>query len=111
MHIAYVDESGDSGLGGSLTYAVACAIVKGHEWPDVFDNIIQYRRFLKTRFGIPVRAEVKANHLLRNGGAFRDLKLSEPARFAIYRGHLRLQHKLGFQCFAVVIRKNALQAR
>jgi hypothetical protein len=111
MHLAYVDESGDSGLTGSLTYSLACVLIHGQEWPDAFDNMLLYRRFLRDRFGVPVRAEIKANHLLRNGGAFRNLGLSEQARYAIYRGHLRLQQKLAFQCFAVVIRKQRLQQR
>src|SRR5690606_24815536 len=62
-------------------------------------------------FGVPVRAEIKANYLLHNGGPFRALALSESARFAIYRGHMRLQEKLGFQSFAVVIVKKSLWAR
>ena len=111
MHLAYIDESGNSGAGGSQTYSLGCVIVRGNQWPDAFDNVLSYRRFLRDRFGVPVRAEVKANHLLQNGGAFRTLGLSERARFGIYRGHMRLQHKLGFQSFAVVIRKQALAAR
>jgi hypothetical protein len=107
----YVDESGDAGSAGSRTYALGAVMVEAAKWPDVFDEVIDFRRFLRMRFGIPVRAEIKANYLLRNGGPLRPLALSERARFAIYRSHLRLQSKLGLQAFAVVIDKPDLQVR
>jgi hypothetical protein len=112
MHFAYVDDSGNSGLparGGSQTYTLACVLVEARRWPDVFDDLIDFRRFLKARFGIPVRTEIKANYLLHNRGPhFRPNPMSERARFAVYRGFMRLQPKLGIQAFAVVIRKAGL---
>jgi hypothetical protein len=105
MHFGYVDESG-----GSATFTLGCVMVEAVRWPDVFDDLIDYRRFLRDRFGVPVRTEIKANHLLHNHGAFRALKLSESARFAIYRGLMRLQAKLGLKSFAIVIRKDAMDA-
>jgi len=86
-------------------------MVDATRWADVFDEIIQYRRFLKDNFKIPARAEIKANYLLRNGGPFRQLKLSEAARFRIYRGLMGLQEKLELSTFAVVIRKDVMAAR
>jgi hypothetical protein len=80
-------------------------IVDGSRWPEIFDNMIEYRRYLKKEFQIPVRAEIKANYLLYNGGVFFKLKLSERARFRVYRGLMRLQQKLGVRAFAVVIQK------
>jgi len=73
--------------------------------------MINYRRYLMERFGFPVRAELKANYLLRNGGPLRPLHLSESARLAVYRGLMRLQPKLGIRAFSVVIRKDRLAAR
>lgn len=105
MYLAYIDESGDRGAKGSRTYTLGCVLVKSSQWSRAFDGVINYRRFLKARYNVPVRAEIKANHLLRNGGAFRLLALSESARQSIYRGHMRLHHKLGLSAFAVVIDK------
>jgi Protein of unknown function (DUF3800) len=105
MHFAYIDESGDSGAGGSRTYSLACVLVDAETWPDRFDRLIDFRRHLRTLFGLPVRAELKANHLLRNSGAFRSLGLSESARYAIYRQAMRLHPKLGFKTFAILVNK------
>jgi hypothetical protein len=111
MHFAYVDESGDSGATGSRTFSLGCLLVPAIEWPPIFDQVIDFRRSLRDKFKVPVRAEIKANYLLHNRGAFRALGLSESARFAIYRAHLRLVPKLGCKAFAVVIRKSELALR
>ncbi len=114
MHLAYIDESGSDGSitsGGSATFTLGCVLIDAERWPDVFDDMIDYRRYLRDRFKIPVRAELKANYLLRNGGPLRPLRLSEHARFAVYRGLMRLQAKLGLKVFAVVIRKDIMLTR
>jgi hypothetical protein len=105
MYFAYVDESGDSGQCGSRTYCLACVLVDADVWPNRFDRVIDFRRHLRSLFGVPVRVELKANHLLRNGGPFRPLGLSESARYAIYRQSMRLHQKLGFKTFAIVVNK------
>jgi hypothetical protein len=110
MYLAYIDESGNTGQ-GSLTYSLGCVLVDSERWPSTFDRFIGFRRQLAQRFGVPVRAEVKANHLLRGSGAFRALRLSETARFAIYRQHLRLAPKLRMRVFAVVVNKATAAAR
>jgi hypothetical protein len=76
-------------------------MVDAARWPDVFDELLQYRRFLRDTFKLPMRAEIKANYLLRNGGPFRQLKLSEAARYRIYRGMMRLQNKVELSTVSV----------
>jgi uncharacterized protein DUF3800 len=112
MYFAYIDDSGNVGAlpGGTITYTLGCVMFEAARWPAVFDETIAFRRFLRARFKIPVRAEIKANFLLHNKGPFYALGLSEAARFAVYRGCLRLQRKLAFKVFAVVIRKDLLAA-
>lgn len=107
MHLAYIDESGDSGLAGSRTYTLGCVLVDAARWPDVFDELIEFRRFLKRTLGVPVRAEIKANYLMRNGGPFRKLHLNEMSRRGIYRMTLGLIPKLDLRAFAVVVDKQA----
>lgn len=108
MYLAYVDESGDRGVGGSQTYTLACVLVSSSQWKNAFDGIIGFRRFLKNTFALPMRAEVKANHLLRNAGDFKTLKLSEHARRFIYKGLIQVQPRLGLLGFAIIIRKYRL---
>lgn len=114
MLLAYVDESGDDGFkrtGASQTYALGCVMVDSSVWSSTFDQLIAHRRWLNRQFGIPVRAELKANYLLRNGGVLRKRPLSENARFAIYRSFMRLQRKLDLQVFAIVVNKARVAER
>jgi hypothetical protein len=111
MYLAYVDESGNTGRPGSQTYVLGCVIVASSEWPSVFDEVIEFRRFLKRSFGVPVRTEIKSSFLIANKGPFRRLRLNEASRFAIYRQAMRLQHKLGLSTFAIVIDKERLHTR
>lgn len=107
--LAYVDESGDDGAkpGASFTYSLGCVLVESRAWASTFDSLITFRRFVSASFGVPVRAEIKANFLLHNGGPLRARPLSERARFKLYRTHMRIQDKLDLRAFAVVIDKAA----
>jgi hypothetical protein len=104
--IAYVDESGNTGT--SKTYTLGCVLIDADVWPETFNAVIAFRRFLRARFGLPVRAEMKANYLLRNEGPFKELALPEDMRRIIYRQTMRLHSKIGLRTFAVVIRKREM---
>ncbi|HWE58406.1 MAG TPA: DUF3800 domain-containing protein [Solirubrobacteraceae bacterium] len=112
MYLAYVDESGDDGPLGSKSYALGCVMVADASWADAFDGLIAYRRFLRARFGIPVRAELKANYLIGNRGPHLSANpLPTGMRHAIYRGHMRLQPKFNLTTFAVVVDKTRANAK
>jgi hypothetical protein len=110
VYFGYVDDSGDRGATGSKTYILACVLLPADDWPSTFDDVIAFRRFLRDHFGLPVRAEMKANHMIRNGGAFRPLGLPDTVRRRIYRLTMRLHAKLGFLTFAIQIDKAGLLA-
>lgn len=111
MYLAYIDESGSTGSvanGGSKSFTLGCVLVRSSKWAETFDAVLGYRRYLREEFGVRLRDEIKANHLLQNGGGFRRLSLSEQARYSIYRGTLRLVAKVDARAFGVVIRKEFL---
>lgn len=110
MLLAYVDESGNTGdpaRGGTQTFTLGCVIVDADDWPGALDDIVAFRRRLRDRYGLKVRAEVKANYLIRGSGSLRDLGLSPNERRLIYRAHLRMLAGIGARAFAVVIDKRA----
>jgi hypothetical protein len=111
VYIAYVDESGNVGRRGTQTFSLACVLMPAEDWPQTFDRMISFRRWLRAQFDVPVRAELKASHLLRNAGAFEALALPERMRYVIYRQTMRLHHKIGLKTFAVLIHKERLRAR
>jgi hypothetical protein len=83
VYLAYVDESGNLGLPGSRTYSLGCLFLEAARWPDAFDRMIGLRRSLRDEHGLPVRAELKANYLIRGKGPLWSLNLSEAKRHDI----------------------------
>jgi hypothetical protein len=107
--MAYVDETGDTGdpslKGASSCFALGCVLVDLESWATAFERILEFRRGIRNSFGVPMRAEIKANYLIRNSGGLRDFDLSPSQRSYIYREHLRLLKTLPAQAFAVVTDK------
>lgn len=70
MYLMYADESGDIGLAGSPTrYFVLTGLVL-HElrWRQTLDELIAFRRQLKTGFGLRLREEIHASPMLSKPG-------------------------------------------
>jgi len=111
MYLAYVDESGNLGFPGSRTYTLGCLFLEVDQWPDSFDAMINFRRGLRDAYGLPVRAEVKANYLLRGKGPLWRLNLTEAQRHGIYRDLMSAQETLGFKTYAIVVNKQELANR
>jgi hypothetical protein len=114
MFFAYFDESGDSGYDKSptRTFTLASILVDDSDWLELLDQTVAFRRFLRDNFGIPPRAELKAQWLIHGKGDIRGLGLSFPARMAAYRAALRFQRKCGLvRTFAVVIDKKKIKKR
>jgi len=108
MLLAYIDESGNTGdvaTGGSLTHALGCVLVDSGRWPAAFDALVDFRRRARASFGVPMRAEVKAQYLLRSSGDLRPLALAPGQRHVLYRAHLRVLTSLPARAFAVVVDK------
>lgn len=109
MLLAYVEESGNTGatsLGGATShYVLGCVLIHADDWSQGFDELVQFRRRLRDRFDLPVRAEVKANYLIRSSGAFRTLGLAPAERALIYKAHLGMLSGINARAFAVVVDK------
>lgn len=110
MLIAYIDESGDSGNirgGSSKTYTLGCLLVESQSWDTTFDDFLAMRKRLKQTYGIPIRAEIKANYLIRNSGPFKILNLNPNDRRVIYKAHLdEISKNTTLRAFGIVVHKS-----
>jgi hypothetical protein len=61
---------------------------------------------VKSRFAIPMAAEIKANYLIRGQGDLRGLVPGPMERQLIYRAHLRQLKFLPAEAFAIVLSKD-----
>ena len=70
MYMMYVDESGDVGLNGSPTRYFVLTGVVIHElrWKQTQEELLQFRRDLKLKFGLRLRDEIHASPLISRPG-------------------------------------------
>ena len=111
--LAYIDESGDPGFGSSrasTTFTLGVVLVSAASWNANFNQVLEFRRRLKRAFGVPVRAEIKANYLIRGSGDLTELNLSPRERFLIYRAHMDFLANSNMKVFAVVGHKQSGQS-
>lgn len=77
----YVDESGDPGIHqyGSPYFILSGIIVPEQEWAKYLDRLKQFRKSIKTRYGLRVREELHASELIRvkNIEAYKNIRKSD----------------------------------
>lgn len=109
VRIYYVDESGNTGdvakSGATRFYALGVVCVDVDVWGSAFDHTLAVRRELRDRYGVPIRAEIKANSLVHNGGDLRRLGLSYADRRAICVRLMRAVSESGMKAFSVLVDK------
>lgn len=79
MFLMYVDESGDIGTQNSPTnYFILSALVF-HElrWNAIMENLVAFRRHLRTASGLKLREEIHATHFINRPGELRRIKRHE----------------------------------
>lgn len=70
MYLMYVDESGDSGLGASPTshFILTGLVLHDLRWHEYKDRLIAYRRRMRDAFGLKLREELHASHMINKPG-------------------------------------------
>ena len=79
MYLMYVDESGDSGLTNSPTryFALTGLVIHELRWKDYLDQIIEFRRQLKIKFGLKLREELHASAMINHPGELVRIKRND----------------------------------
>lgn len=114
MYLAYLDESGDSGLVRSPTrfFVLCCVLVHEAHWLETLDMLVGLRRSLKNDHAIPTRPEIKSTDIRWSRGVLRALRWSLDKRMRLFRKLLRFEDEgLNLKTFCVAIEKAPAQAR
>jgi hypothetical protein len=77
MYLMYVDESGDCGIRRSPTpfFVLTGLVVHELRWQEYLDSIITFRRRMRDKFGLKLREELHASHLITRPGELRRIPL------------------------------------
>ncbi len=72
MYICYFDESGDDGYPNysSQLFVLSCLYMHQSSWKNNYEEIHEYRKRLKDRFGLPVKREFHTMHFLTDKGPY-----------------------------------------
>ena len=77
MHFMYVDESGDPGsfdpnlprhTQPSQHYVLTGFIIRSEDWRNYLSAMVDIRRFIKSKYGLPVRVELHGSELIHPRG-------------------------------------------
>ena len=85
MHIMYIDESGDTGIKGSPSryFALSGLVIHELRWGTYLNQLIEFRRRLRTKLHLKLREEIHSSHLLEKPKALG--RLPKQDRLAIIR--------------------------
>jgi hypothetical protein len=70
VYLCYVDESGDTGMSGSPVdrYILTALVVHELRWLSTLDQIAEFRRHLRERYGLKLREELHAYEFINKPG-------------------------------------------
>lgn len=107
MHIAYFDESGDDGFPSfsSPLFALSASYLHYLNWRPVFEQILEFRRQLKTDTGLPVKVELHAKYFLLNKNPYRAFGFADSDRVRVISAFCDLIASLDLKFVNVVIVK------
>jgi len=85
MYLMYVDESGDPGLTNSPTryFVLTGLVVHELRWQPYLDQLIAFRRRMRADYGLKLREELHASHMISRPGPL--LRIKRHDRLAILR--------------------------
>jgi hypothetical protein len=85
VYLMYVDESGDDGVLNSPTQFFVLSGLVMHElrWRDCVGRIYEFRKRIKARFGLRIREEIHASHMINRPGELGRIRKND--RLAILR--------------------------
>lgn len=79
MFLIYVDESGDSGLVNSPTryFVLTGLVIHELRWQRYFDQLIDFRRRIRAKFGLRLNQEIHAAHFITRPGTLVSIKRND----------------------------------
>ncbi|MBD3266349.1 DUF3800 domain-containing protein [bacterium] len=94
MYFLYADESGDVGTRNSPTryFCLSGFVVHELRWHETLEAIIEFRKYLKTKYGLKLREALHAAHYLHKPGELK--RIPKSIRLKILRETLEFQSNL-----------------
>ena len=109
MFIVYFDETGDDGYPGSSPLFVLSSIYLHYQnWKEVFNELYNFRKYLKSQYKIPIGTEFHTRPFLLNKNPFKKFNFSNNVRLKIIKEYASVIASLNIKAINVVICKNKI---
>jgi len=108
MYLMYVDESGDTGVANSPTkhFALSSLIVHELRWQAALEQLIEFRRRMRDKFGLLMTEEIHASGMINRPGAL--VRINRNDRLTILRALIdEITHLPDVNVINVVVDKRA----
>lgn len=85
MYLVYIDETGDDGLvaGSSDHFILSALVIHESAWLKCLDDLLNFRRRLKARYGLKLTEEIHATRLISRPGQL--VRIPKWQRLLLYR--------------------------
>lgn len=105
--LAYVDESGDDGFPSysSPIFVLSTIYLRATDWREVLDGLVEFRRRMKSAFGLPVKTEFHSRQFLLNKKPYRELQLDDATRIDVISHYCDVLAQLSIRVVNVGILK------
>ena len=90
MRLIYIDESKDI-QNDICAYSALC--INSEEWHPVFDELVEFRRSLKSHYSIPVTFEMHASDFTAGRGKYLFNSINRDDRITIYKSFISVAAK------------------
>lgn len=114
MYLAYIDESGDKGWDRSPSefFVLGCLLVHEEQWLSNLDALVKRRKFLRDKWGISPRTELKSAHLRWGDGPLKGLGIGLRDRMNIFKDNMEYQaNSMKVTNFAIAVEKSKITDR
>jgi hypothetical protein len=110
MIIAYYDEAGDDGYPkySSPLFVLSALYLHYQNWKSIYQNLYDFRKFIKHQYGIPIKCELHTRQLLLNKNPYRKFYFTDKKRLELMDHYCEMIASLDWKFINVVINKKKI---
>lgn len=113
MRIVYYDESGDDGFPdySSPLFILSAVYMKDSDWKDNYSNLVQFRKYLHSKYFLPIKFEIHAKNLLLDKNPYREINNFAGRRIEFFTEYIEFISNLKIQIINIVIIKDHITSK
>lgn len=110
-YLVYFDETGDDGANtlSSKQFILTSIYISADEWQNTYNKIGEFRKSLKSKYGLHIKEEIHTKHLVRDKGPYRKYDWSVDQRRELIIDITQFISDLSIKAINVIIDKEKIK--